>query len=150
MALESYRYKVTLSYIHFGYEIAIDSQQIQYVGIDRTFDSNNMPVIAVNCNIERDILDMMIQNTNENIVELGVFRYDASNQNDNITKKYFHDRFIYFLGDDISQTAEIDYGNGQEHTREKYKEVTMWLIQQDAVNNNRKVALYKCHKWHQR
>ena len=139
MALESYRYKVTLSYIHFGYEIAIDPQQIQYVGIDRTFDSNNMPVIAVNCNIERDILDMMIQNTNENIVELGVFRYDASNQNDNITKKYFHDRFIYFLGDDISQTAEIDYGNGQEHTREKYKEVTMWLIQQDAVNNNRKV-----------
>ena len=68
-----------------------------------------------------------------------IFRYDASNQNDNITKKYFHDRFIYFLGDDISQTAEIDYGNGQEHTREKYKEVTMWLIQQDAVNNNRKV-----------
>ena len=139
MALESYRYKISLSYIHYGYEIAIDPQQIQYVGIDRSFDSNNMPVIAVSCNIERDILDMMIQNANDNIVELGIFRYDASNQNDNITKKYIYDRFIYFLGDDISQTAELDYGNGQQHTREKYKEVTMWLIQQDAVNNNRKV-----------
>ena len=139
MSFESYRYKVTLSYIHYGTEIAIDPQQIQYVGIDRSFDVQNMPVIAVNCNIERDILDMMIQNTNDNIVELGIYRYDASNQNDNITKKYIHDRFIYFLSDDISPTAEIDYGNGQEHTREKYKEVTMWLIQQDAVNNNRKV-----------
>ena len=139
MALESYRYKISLSYIHYGYEIAIDPQQIQYVGIDRSFDSNNMPVIAVSCNIERDILDMMIQNANDNIVELGIFRYDASNQNDNITKKYIYDRFIYFLGDDISQTAELDYGNGQQHTKERYKEVTMWLIQQDAVNNNRKV-----------
>lgn len=139
MALESYRYKVSLYYLDGDTEIEIDPQQIQYVGIDRSFDENNMPVIAINCNIERDILDHMIQNTDNNIVELGIYRYDASNQNDGITKKYFNDRFIYIIPDDISQTSQIDYGDNGVNERELYKEVTMWLLQQDAVNNNRNV-----------
>lgn len=139
MALESYRYKATMSYISQEYgEIEFDPQQIMYIGIDKSYDTTNMPVIAVTCNIERDILDDMIKNTDNNIITLGIYRYDATNQNDMVTTKYFNDRFVYIIPDDISHTGSIDYGDGY-FNKDLYKEVTIWLLQQDAVNNNRNV-----------
>lgn len=139
MALESYRYKVSLSYIlEDGSEIEFDPQQVQYIGIDKSYDDNNMPVIAITCNIERDILDDMIKNVDTNLITLGIYRYDATNQNDTVTKKYFNDRFIYIIPDDVSPTGSIDYGDGYTN-KDLYKEVTIWLLQQDAVNKNRNV-----------
>ena len=137
MALESYRYKIELNYVNDkNQEIVIDMQQIQYVGIDKNFDENNMPVIAIIGSIEKDILDDMIRNIDKNIMTLGIYKYDASGQNDNITNKYFHDRFIYIIPDDISKTAELDY-EGSSQQNYKYKDVTIWLLQQDVVNGNR-------------
>lgn len=138
MSKESFRYKVSLSYVNSdsNSEILIDSNQIQYIGIDKDFDNTNMPVIAIMGSIEKDIIDDMINNINNNIVTLGIYRYDINNQNDDITKKYFHDRFIYIISDDVSKTAELDYYEGNNNTL-LYKDITIWLIQQDSVNNNR-------------
>ena len=138
MSKESFRYKVSLSYVNSdsNSEILIDSNQIQYIAIDKDFDNTNMPVIAIMGSIEKDIIDDMINNINNNIVTLGIYRYDINNQNDDITKKYFHDRFIYIISDDVSKTAELDYYEGNNNTL-LYKDITIWLIQQDSVNNNR-------------
>ena len=137
MAKEAFRYKVVLNYVNsVNTEIRIDSEQIQYIAIDKDFDNTNMPVIAINGSIEKDILDDMIRHMNDNIVTLGIYAYDSANQNDSITEKYFHDRFIYIIDEDISKTAEIDYPNGEGQPG-LYKDITIWLLQQDAVNNNR-------------
>ena len=137
MAKETFRYKVTLRYVmENNDEIIIDSNQISYVAVDKDFDNNNMPVIAIVASIEKDVLDDMITHVNDNILTLGIYRYDVNNQTDNITKKCIHDRFIYILPDDISKTAVIDYPNG-EGKEGLYKDVTLWLLPQDAVNNNK-------------
>lgn len=138
MSKESFRYKVSLSYVNSdsNSEILIDSNQIQYIAIDKDFDNTNMPVIAIMGSIEKDIIDDMINNINNNIVTLGIYRYDINNQNDDITKKYFHDRFIYIISDDVSKTAELDYYEDNNNTL-LYKDITIWLIQQDSINNNR-------------
>lgn len=137
MAKETFRYKVTLRYVmENNDEIIIDSNQISYVAVDKDFDNNNMPVIAIVASIEKDVLDDMIRHVNDNILTLGIYRYDINNQTDNITKKCIHDRFIYILPDDISKTAVIDYPNG-EGKEGLYKDVTLWLLPQDAVNNNK-------------
>ena len=137
MAKETFRYKVTLRYVmENNDEIIIDSNQISYVAVDKDFDNNNMPVIAIVASIEKDVLDDMIRHVNDNILTLGIYRYDVNNQADNITKKCIHDRFIYILPDDISKTAVIDYPNG-EGKEGLYKDVTLWLLPQDAVNNNK-------------
>lgn len=137
MAKETFRYKVTLRYVmENNDEIIIDSNQISYVAVDKDFDNNNMPVIAIVVSIEKDVLDDMIRHVNDNILTLGIYRYDVNNQTDNITKKCIHDRFIYILPDDISKTAVIDYPNG-EGKEGLYKDVTLWLLPQDAVNNNK-------------
>ena len=139
---EQYNYRIMLKYINStNVEVEIDSLQLQYLLIDKDFDNCNMPVISVFGSIERNILDDMIRNIDNNIVTLGIYKYDATNQNDNIREKYFHDRFIYILNEDVSKTSKIDNPEGidSKQTNQQYKEVTMWLIQQDAINNNRHV-----------
>lgn len=137
MANESFRYKVSLNYVNSkNSEIMINSEQIQYIAIDKDYENTNMPVVAIVASIEKNILDDMILNIDNNIVTLGIYRYDINNQSDNITKKYFHDRFIYIIPDDISKTAIVDYPNGEDREG-LYRDITIWLLPQDAVNNNR-------------
>ena len=139
---EQYNYKVSLKYMTTtNKEVEIESSQLQYILIDKDFDNCNMPVISVFGSIEKNILDDMILNMDNNIVVLGLYKYDITNQNDNITEKYIEDRFIYILNEDVSKTTKLDNPKGidSEQGNKQYKEVNLWLLQQDAVNNNRQV-----------
>lgn len=139
---EQYNYKVSLKYMTTtNKEVEIESSQLQYILIDKDFDNCNMPVISIFGSIEKNILDDMIINMDNNIVVLGLYKYDITNQNDNITEKYIEDRFIYILNEDVSKTTKLDNPKGidSEQGNKQYKEVNLWLLQQDAVNNNRQV-----------
>lgn len=137
MAKESFKYKIVLKYINsYNTEIEINSEQIQHVVIDKDFDNNNFPVIGITGAIDKNVLDDMIINMNDNIITLGIYSYDIANQNDSITEKYFNDRFLYIIDEDISKTSELDYPDGEDNPG-LYKDVTIWLLPQDAVNNNR-------------
>lgn len=137
---EQYNYKIVLKYINStNIEVEIDSSQIQYILIDKDFDNINMPVITVFGSIEKNILDDMIKHSNDNLVTLGIYKYDNTNQSDNITEKYFNDKFIYILNEDLSRTELIDNPNGIDSKtgNQQYKDITIFLIQQDAINHNR-------------
>lgn len=137
---EQYNYKIVLKYINStNIEVEIDSSQIQYILIDKDFDNINMPVITVFGSIEKNILDDMIKHSNDNLVTLGIYKYDSTNQSDNITEKYFNDKFIYILNEDLSRTELIDNPNGIDSKtgNQQYKDITIFLIQQDAINHNR-------------
>lgn len=137
---EQYNYKIMLKYINeTNVEVEIDSDQIQYILIDKDFETLNMPVITIFGSIEKNILDDMIRHSNDSLVTLGIFKYDNTNQSDNVTEKYFNDRFIYILNEDLSRTEKLDNPQGIDSKtgNRQYKEVTIFLIQQDAINNNR-------------
>ena len=141
MSKERFRYTIEMRYINTrNQEITIPSMQISYLAIDKDYDAINMPVIALTASIEKNILDDMIRNIDNNVITLGIYRYDTSNMSDNITSKYIVDRFIYLLPDDVSRTADLDYdenGEDTESTNALFRDVTIWLLQQSAVNNNR-------------
>ena len=137
---EQYNYKIVLKYINStNIEVEIDSTQIQYILIDKDFENINMPVITIFGSIEKNILDDMIRSSNDNLVTLGIYKYDNTNQNDNITEKYFNDKFIYMLNEDLSRTDKLDNPQGIDSKtgNRQYREVTIFLIQQNAINNNR-------------
>lgn len=139
---EQYNYKIILKYINSSnVEVEIDSTQIQNILIDKDFDNLNMPVITIFGSIEKNILDDMIRHSNDSLITLGIYKYDNTNQNDNITEKYFNDKFIYILNEDLSRTDKIDNPNGIDSKtgNRQYKETTIFLIQQDAINNNRQI-----------
>lgn len=138
---EQYNYKIVLKYINStNIEVEIDSTQIQYILIDKDFENINMPVITIFGSIEKNILDDMIRHSNDNLVTLGIYKYDNTNQNDNITEKYFNDKFIYMLNEDLSRTDKLDNPQGIDSKtgNRQYREVTIFLIQQNAINNNRR------------
>ena len=137
---EQYNYKIVLKYINStNIEVEIDSTQIQYILIDKDFENINMPDITIFGSIEKNILDDMIRHSNDNLVTLGIYKYDNTNQNDNITEKYFNDKFIYMLNEDLSRTDKLDNPQGIDSKtgNRQYREVTIFLIQQNAINNNR-------------
>ena len=137
---EQYNYKIVLKYINStNIEVEIDSTQIQYILIDKDFENINMPVITIFGSIEKNILDDMIRHSNDNLVTLGIYKYDNTNQNDNITEKYFNDKFIYMLNEDLSRTDKLDNPQAIDSKtgNRQYREVTIFLIQQNAINNNR-------------
>lgn len=137
---EQYNYKIVLKYINStNIEVEIDSTQIQYILIDKDFENINMPVITIFGSIEKNILNDMIRHSNDNLVTLGIYKYDNTNQNDNITEKYFNDKFIYMLNEDLSRTDKLDNPQGIDSKtgNRQYREVTIFLIQQNAINNNR-------------
>ena len=137
---EQYNYKIVLKYINStNIEVEIDSTQIQYILIDKDFENINMAVITIFGSIEKNILDDMIRHSNDNLVTLGIYKYDNTNQNDNITEKYFNDKFIYMLNEDLSRTDKLDNPQGIDSKtgNRQYREVTIFLIQQNAINNNR-------------
>ena len=137
---EQYNYKIVLKYINStNIEVEIDSTQIQYILIDKDFENINMPVITIFGSIEKNILDDMIRHSNDNLVTLGIYKYDNTNQNDNITEKYFNDKFIYMLNEDLSRTDKLDNPQviDSKTGNRQYREVTIFLIQQNAINNNR-------------
>ena len=110
---EQYNYKIMLKYIdETNVEVEIDSDQIQYILIDKDFETLNMPVITIFGSIEKNILDDMIRHSNDSLVTLVIFKYDSTNQSDNVTEKYFNDRFIYILNEDLSRTEKLDNPDG--------------------------------------
>lgn len=140
MSKEVFKYNVELKYVDtHSREITINSEQINYVVIDRDFDNTNMPVLAISASIEKNILDDMIKNIDNQTITLSIYKYDSSNQDDNITSKYISDRFIYMMSEDISRTNKMDYDEDEnsENKSGLFRDVTLWLLQQSAVNNNR-------------
>lgn len=137
---EQYKYRIELRYVNSSnVEVSIDSLQLQYILIDKDFDNMNMPVITLFGSVEKNILDDMIRNINNSIVTLGIYKYDTTNQRDNISDKCFNDRFIYIMNEDLSKTDKLDNPDGIDNKigNSNYKEVTIFLIQQDAINHNR-------------
>lgn len=137
---EQYKYRIELRYVNSSnVEVSIDSLQLQYILIDKDFDNMNMPVITLFGSVEKNILDDMIRNINNSIVTLGIYKYDSTNQRDNISDKCFNDRFIYIMNEDLSKTDKLDNPGGVDSKtgNSNYKEVTIFLIQQDAINHNR-------------
>ena len=128
---EQYNYKIVLRYINnTNVEVEIDSDQIQTILIDKDYESMNMPVISVFCSIEKNILDDMIRHANDSLVTLGIYKYDKNNQLDNVTDKYFNDKFIYIINEDVSRTDELDYQDkiDSKTGNRLYKEVTiLWM-----------------------
>lgn len=139
-----YKFKITVQYYQNKTKrsILIPYEQISYIAIDKDYDQNNMPVVAMVCSIDRKLLDDMIENMNDNYITLNINKYDSSNQTDDITTNYISERFVYVLPDDISKTSHIDYNDEDVTSLEDknlLKDVTIWLLPKDLIDKSRQI-----------
>ena len=135
---EQYNYKISLLYTsNIAEAVEIDSQQIQYILIDKNFDACNMPVISVFGSIEKSLLDDMLENMSNATMTLTVYKYDVANNNGGIGELYFQDKFMFMMDQDLNKTHNLDDDDYTAGGDTQYKEVNIWLLPQMAVNNNR-------------
>ena len=144
MIREKYKYKVFMEYNDQKSIISIPSDQVVSFSVIKDFDTINFPVVAVTSMLERDILDYLIKNQDTTTINFGVYRYDVNNQNDNITTKYFVNRFIYIIEESESKRSTIDYNENSEY-KEHLTRTNIYLLPQDSLNNSKKIinGVYK-------
>ena len=144
MIREKYKYKVFMEYNDQKSIISIPSDQVVSFSVIKDFDTINFPVVAVTSMLERDILDYLIKNQDTTTINFGVYRYDVNNQNDNITTKYYVNRFIYIIEESESKRSSIDYNENSEY-EEHLTRTNIYLLPQDSLNNSKKIitGVYK-------
>jgi hypothetical protein len=121
---EQYNSKISLLYTsNVAEAVEIDSQQIQYILIDKNFDACNMPVISVFGSIEKSLLDDMLENMSNATMTLTVYKYDVANNNGGVGELYFQDKFMFMMDQDLNKTHNLDdddYTASPEIETEKY------------------------------
>jgi hypothetical protein len=98
-----------------------------------------MPLVYLNLNIDKKLIDHMIKNCDTNLFALAIYKYDdLTDSKENI--ECFCKKFTYFLPNDVNQNDSIDYNEktNEENMENTYKAVSIGLLCIDHVNLNKK------------
>ena len=135
-----YRYKIELRYpMTDKGEIIIDSTNIHSVGISYDYDNRNMPILLMKVAIDKNVIDDMIKNNKTKYMRLIISKY-ISNSKSLILENYVNDQFVYFLdNNDLNSQKDLDYSVKTKDSEDIYKIITIGLIKQELINNNKKI-----------
>lgn len=134
-----YNFKCNLIYINTAKNktIEIDSKSIKSFKIDHNYSTNHMPILLMTLSLDKQIIDDMIKNKNNNLFSFTVTKYNMLSDNP-LEINYFKDRFTYFLPDKLNTNDEIDYAT-ENQSKEKYmRTLTIGLMSITHINNNKK------------
>lgn len=136
-----YRYKVEMTYLNLlkNKNTIIRTECIKSIVIDHNYDVNCMPILYASLLLDKELLDDMILNANDNLMLITVYKYDELTD----TKQdieCFRDRFTYFLPNDVNKNKDLDYNEyteaqSLEHT---YTNVTLGLMSIKMINRNKR------------
>lgn len=142
-----YKYQANGYYVLGQEKYRIDYTNIKSIVIDHDFDNNNMPLIYVIMNLSSKIIDMIIRNKEQGVFILNIQKCIDNSDMPDLWTDYINDTFLYFLTEDINKTDSRDYENANEGREDVYKEITVGMLSQKLVNNNKKTVngILKCN-----
>lgn len=134
-----YKYTASLKYIVDSETNEIETYSIKSIAIDDDYKNMNMPMIFMTVSIDRKLLDKIIQNQETGIFIFNMQKYVGNSvDSSNLYEDYINDKFIYFIEEDINKNDSVDYSGPNEGREDLYKIVTLGLLSQKCVNNNKK------------
>ena len=134
-----YKYTASLKYIVDSETNEIGTYSIKSIAIDDDYKNMNMPMIFMTVSIDRKLLDKIIQNQETGIFIFNMQKYVGNSvDSSNLYEDYINDKFIYFIEEDINKNDSVDYSGPNEGREDLYKIVTLGLLSQKCVNNNKK------------
>ena len=141
-----YRYRASGYYMLGQEKYNIDYTNIRSIVIDHDYDKNNMPLVYLILNISTKLIDTIIKNIERGVFILNIQKCIENSDMPDLWKDYISDTFIYFAAEDINKTDSRDYENANEGREDIYKELTLGLMSQKLVNNNKKTVngIIKC------
>lgn len=134
-----YKYRVSWSYNCQANGKVYDllPSQIHLIIIDKYFDKSNMPLMYINANIDKNMLDKIIKGKKTDTFYLNLKKYNVDDPAQ-IAIDYINKRFVYFLNtEDANYTKNYDYDNEDDKEREDiYNRVTIGLMDYEAIRDN--------------
>lgn len=136
---EVFKYRCTMTYIDSkrkAQEISMDN--ISIIVIDKDYENNNMPVITLSGMIDRKLRDQMIQEMDESIISLQLFKFNEFDD-DNIGEVILNDIFMYMIEGDVSYSNQLDYNEGINDQNDILTKTTIFMLKRDTVNSSRPI-----------
>lgn len=138
---DKFKYTVSLKYMKKATKkyVSINYMNIDYVVIDRDYDANNMPIIYIGLNIDKNLADDIIKNEKDNLINLEIykFKYDEDTYIQRVEEVYIRSQCTYFTADDLNPTKDLDYADTEDGIRDDvFKQITIGLMQISLINEN--------------
>lgn len=131
----NYKYNIFLTYIKDNISLDIKSDKLLTLTIEYDYDRKNMPIILLRANLDKNLIDHMINNKNK-IIVLNISKYKESDTI-KINKTFIQDEFFYFLDNNVNYNEDIDYGGENTSAEDITKIITIGLIKKDSVLKNK-------------
>lgn len=133
-----YRYRASGYYVLGQEKYTLDYTNFDSIVIDYNYDVNNMPILYAILNLSTKLIDIIVKNKDTGVFILTIQKCIENSDMPDLWKDYISTTFLYFTTDDINKTDSRDYENSSEGREDIYKEITLGLLAQDLVNNNRR------------
>lgn len=131
----NYKYNIFLTYMKDDISLDIKSDKLLTLTIEYDYDRKNMPIILLRANLDKNLIDHMINNKNK-IIVLNISKYKESDTI-KINKTFIQDEFFYFLDNNVNYNEDIDYGGENTNAEDITKIITIGLIKKDSVLKNK-------------
>lgn len=135
-----YKYKASGFYVNGTEKYAIDFMNFNSIVIDHDYQQNNMPIIYMVLSINSKIVDAIINNQKTGLFILTIQKSIDNSDMPDLWEDYISDTFLYYLSDDINKNDTRDYSETNTGREDMYRDVSIGLLSQKLVNNNKTVA----------
>ena len=140
-AVENSIYKYTAGgyWVHGDEQFPLDYTNIKSIVVDYQYDELNMPLMYIVFNLSSKLIDQIIRYNEEGVFIINIKKCVETTGTD-IWEDYINDTFLYFVAEDFNKTDQRDYENRNEGRDDIYKEITVGLLSQNLINNNKKTV----------
>ena len=135
-----YKYHASGYYVLGQNKYPIEYSNFRSIVIDHDYTENNMPLMYTIMNLSTKVIDLIVKNKETGVFILNIQKSQDSSDNSELWVDYINDTFVYMIADDVNKTDSRDYENANEGREDIYKEITVGLLSQNLINNNKKVV----------
>lgn len=141
-----YKYTASGYWVCGDEKYEIDFSNIKSIVTEYKYDELNMPLMYIIFNLSTKLIDKIIENNEKGVFIINIRKASETSGTD-IWKDYINDTFLYFVAEDINKTDKRDYEGNNEGREDIYKEITVGLLSQQLINNNKKTVngIIKCN-----
>lgn len=137
--LNAYNYNAELSLLLENEIINLDQTDINSIIIDSDYDKNTMPIIIVGVNIEPNIYNKFVLNSDKAFVSAKIYKSDvnAVSTSDSV---YISDRFVYKMTDNPNYNESlINMSSSEEYINNATFRGYIALINLESIDSNKRL-----------
>ncbi len=135
-----YKFRASGYYSLDGESHEITYENFRSIVIDRDYEKNNMPLVYIIFNLSSKLTDIVVKNIKKGVFIINIQKTIDNADTGEIWEDYINDTFVYFLQEDVNKVDERTYEYVNEDREDLYSELTVGLLSQTLINNNKKVV----------